>query len=131
MNRHLPPNARVLWLWEDRIYSSRHFAWADGVLESFWWLVRWERMDVARFAEDLRSLGVTHLLRNTYREFLYGTTIPATFSRRAQRQRFLQRFFHARDLLAAAERVGILRPIRRGPQWVLYEVRRPPRAAGR
>lgn len=122
MNRHLPPGARVLWLWEDRTYYSRHFPWVDGVLESFWWLVRWQNMDAQEWMADLRRLGVTHIFRSLEREFIYGIATPRTFRHRWEQHRFYRQFFHLKDLLAEAEGKGLLRPIQSGGGWVVYEV---------
>ena len=65
-NEHLPADARVLLaLWETRgYYVHRASIWANPISQR---VIKWEQFDdVASLAEQLRLLGITHVLHNEH-----------------------------------------------------------------
>jgi hypothetical protein len=72
LNREVPPGAKVLGMWENRFYFLRREALCDSVYEApseLAWLRRLD--DPGRFADELRALGVTHVVVNTHVAELY------------------------------------------------------------
>lgn len=78
LNREVPPEGKVLGMWENRFYFLRRKAIIDAVYEgsaSLAWLRRLD--DPARFADALRAEGVTHVVFNQSAfDIYFGGKLP-------------------------------------------------------
>lgn len=63
INTALPRDARVLFLWEPRVYYAERAAQPDSILDA-WTHWRWQHRDVDAIAAELRGRAYTHLLLN-------------------------------------------------------------------
>jgi 4-amino-4-deoxy-L-arabinose transferase-like glycosyltransferase len=64
INRELPPDAVVLFLWEPRSYHCQVECWPDAMLDRFLHTVHLRGQDAADVASYWRMHGVTHVLLN-------------------------------------------------------------------
>ncbi len=63
INTQLPRDARVLFLWEPRVYYVERAAQPDSILD-VWMHLRWQYGEAGAIAAELRARGYTHLLLN-------------------------------------------------------------------
>ncbi len=63
INTQLPRDARVLFLWEPRVYYVERAAQPDAILDA-WVHLRWQSGEPAAIAAELRARGYTHILLN-------------------------------------------------------------------
>jgi 4-amino-4-deoxy-L-arabinose transferase-like glycosyltransferase len=61
VNTQLPRDARVLFLWEPRVYYAERAAQPDSILDA-WAHLRWQYRDVDAIAAELRARGYTHIV---------------------------------------------------------------------
>lgn len=61
INTQLPRDARVLFLWEPRIYYAERAAQPDSILD-VWAHFRWQYRDADAIAAELLARGYTHIL---------------------------------------------------------------------
>jgi hypothetical protein len=59
-NTHLPPNARMFFLWEPRSYYAERSAQPDAILDA-WAHLCWQYRDADAIAAILRARGYTHV----------------------------------------------------------------------
>ena len=62
LNRQLPPDGTVLFLWEPRSYHCRVACWPDALLDRFLHTTHLYGHDAGAIAAAWRSQGVTHVL---------------------------------------------------------------------
>ena len=80
LNRELPPDAVVLFLWEPRSYHCRVECWPDALLDCFLHTTHLYGRNAGAIAAAWRSQGVTHVLlhRAGYEAILEASFDPVT-----------------------------------------------------
>jgi len=80
LNRELPPDAVVLFLWEPRSYRCQVTCWPDALLDRWLHTTHLQGHDAGAIADKWRAEGVTHVLlcRLGYEAVLEGEFDPIT-----------------------------------------------------
>jgi hypothetical protein len=91
MNRVLPPDTVVLFLWEPRSYHCRVQCWPDALLDRFLHSTHLYGPDAGTIADAWRAEGVTHVLlyRTGYRAIADAGFDPVTEADQATLARLL------------------------------------------